>query len=152
MSAVWGEHLEITMLLVSKGADLNIQDNEGSTPLTIASYKGELEIVKLLISKGADINIQETNGQTALRRSLVNIGRYVGVTKYLVEKGADLNIQDAEGDTVSIFVSEYGSIEALKIFVENGADLTLKNNKGQTALGVAKANKNTEVVKYLESL
>ena len=35
---------------------MNQADNDGSTPLWIASYKGHLEIVKVLISESGLVN------------------------------------------------------------------------------------------------
>lgn len=61
-------------------------------------------------------------------------------------------MQNKDGDTVSIFVSEYGDINALKIFVDAGADMSIKNKKRKTALDMARVKEKTEIVKYLESL
>jgi hypothetical protein len=41
--------------LISSGADINQQDEQGWTPLNFAVGKGDLAIVKLLLEKGADV-------------------------------------------------------------------------------------------------
>jgi ankyrin repeat protein len=51
---------------IEEGADINIQDEYGSTILMIVSYYNRVEIVKLLIEKKAKLDIQDKYGKTAL--------------------------------------------------------------------------------------
>jgi ankyrin repeat protein len=46
-------HKEVAELLVSKGADVNVKDAHGNTPLKEASREDHKGILKLLKSKGA---------------------------------------------------------------------------------------------------
>lgn len=57
-------HLKIVKILVQKGADVKIHDNE---PLRVASKHGHLEIVKFLIDNGADVS---ANNYEAFRLAL----------------------------------------------------------------------------------
>ena len=59
-------YLEISELLTSSGADVNISTRYGWTALHCASYYGRLEIVQLLLCQGADMSITLFNGRTAL--------------------------------------------------------------------------------------
>ena len=59
-------YLEISELLTSSGADVNIRDSGGSTALHMASMFGYLEIVQLLLCQGADMSIKDHYGRTAL--------------------------------------------------------------------------------------
>ena len=70
MSASYHGHTEIVKLLLDKGADPNIQNEDGETALMKASEEGHTEIVKLLLAKGADPNaLSIPLGETALMKS-----------------------------------------------------------------------------------
>ena len=58
--------LEISELLTSSGADVNIRGSGGRTALHRASLNGHLEIVQLLLCQGADMSIRDNGGRTAL--------------------------------------------------------------------------------------
>jgi ankyrin repeat protein len=53
-------------LLLDKGADVNVKDGRGWTPLMEAANRGHSEIVRLLLEKGADVNLKHQYGWTAL--------------------------------------------------------------------------------------
>ena len=59
-------YLEISELLTSSRADVNIRDSIGFTALHSASYNDHLEIVQLLLCQGADTSIRNQFGRTAL--------------------------------------------------------------------------------------
>jgi len=59
----------IIHLFLEKGANPNLADKNGMTPLMNAAYKGNLDIVKLLLEFGADPNLENNRGQSALDRA-----------------------------------------------------------------------------------
>lgn len=59
------DHMNIVVFLVEIGVNVNTSDEDGITPLMLASMKGNLEMVKLLISAGADPN-QTDNDKTEI--------------------------------------------------------------------------------------
>lgn len=58
--------IEISKLLISAKADLNIQDFEGRSSLHWAVKRENVEAVKLLLAAKVDKNIQDGFGKTAL--------------------------------------------------------------------------------------
>jgi ankyrin repeat protein len=76
-----------TKLLLDKGADVNIADHRGYTPLLLAAqYDGDSpELVRLLLARGADLNAT-AEGETAL--SLAAKRGETEVTKVLREASA----------------------------------------------------------------
>ena len=51
MQAAYKEEAEICELLIKKGADVNIEDNEGKTAAIIAYEKNNKEICQLIVNK-----------------------------------------------------------------------------------------------------
>jgi ankyrin repeat protein len=51
------ETLTLFRLLLDHGADANLGDNVGKTPLVTANEKGNLEAIQLLLEHGADERI-----------------------------------------------------------------------------------------------
>ena len=49
-------HKEIAELLIANGADVNVKNDFGPTPLHWAADEGHKEIVELLIANGANVN------------------------------------------------------------------------------------------------
>jgi ankyrin repeat protein len=58
---------EMARLLIDSGADVNIRNEEGDTPLHWAAGEGQKELVVILIVHGADVNALNKRGWTPLR-------------------------------------------------------------------------------------
>jgi hypothetical protein len=58
---------EIVSLLVEKGAEIEVRDKDGWTPLMVAAgYSSTPEIVTLLLAKGADALAKDEDGKKAI--------------------------------------------------------------------------------------
>lgn len=60
-------HIEATEYLLHEGADPNIKNNLGETPLHQAAENSQAKLVKLLLKHKADPNAQQ-NGKSLYRR------------------------------------------------------------------------------------
>jgi len=54
-------HIELVEFLISQGADVNIRDNEGDTPLYVAE---NIHIAQKLLDHGADPFVRNSEGKT----------------------------------------------------------------------------------------
>jgi ankyrin repeat protein len=57
----------VLRLLLEHGADINVQNQDGKTPLHEALTYGALEVVRLLLKHGADVEAKDNYGKTALQ-------------------------------------------------------------------------------------
>jgi hypothetical protein len=57
----------VVRLLLEHGADINVQNQDGETPLHEASTYGALEVVRLLLEHGADVEAKDNYGKTVLQ-------------------------------------------------------------------------------------
>jgi hypothetical protein len=98
--------MDVTRALLAVGADVNIQDKDGHTPLYEAvdrcsSEKLSQEILKkwidLLVSAGADLNIKNSRGLYLLHECAYL--DWPEAMQILIAEGADINVKDSEGDT-----------------------------------------------------
>ncbi|XP_031630947.1 KN motif and ankyrin repeat domain-containing protein 4 isoform X2 [Contarinia nasturtii] len=77
---------QIVRMLLEAGADINIQDEDGSTALMCAAEHGRMDIIKIILAQpDCDSTIQDLDGSTALKISLEAGYRDIGVLLYAHE-------------------------------------------------------------------
>lgn len=103
-------HRELVELLITDGANINVEDENGWTPLRHATRKyrnvNDVEIIKILIENGADVNAKnDKDGWTPLIWAAKE-GDY-DLVKLLIAKGADVNAKDDKEKTAFDYVRKY---------------------------------------------
>ena len=94
-------HVDIVRLLVRKGADVNLADNNGDTPLWFAAFSNVFTvpaISELLKARNINVNAVNYNGNTALKRA-ARWGQVESVRALLNVRGIDVGIVDRYGGT-----------------------------------------------------
>ena len=122
-----GGHLDLVKLLLNAGAEIELKDEDSSTPLHIAAMFGRPEVARTLISAGADIHAQDFSGGTPL-----HVSDTPEITELLINAGADVNARDREGVT-PIYHCRAGPRGA-KLLINAGAEVNIMDNRGQTPL------------------
>jgi len=100
------ENVEILKLLIDKGADINAQDNYGSTPLHYAVEDNRfINGIQYLIEHGANVDEKDSYSNTPLHIAARNCNsRKIQI---LVEAGASLHSLDRDHKTpYDVFVKE----------------------------------------------
>ena len=91
-------YVDVVMFLVENGADVNLTDANGNTPLIFIIHKtGNLEIVKRLLTNGAVVNAQNRTGETALMYAAWR--GHLEIVQLLLEHSADASLKNRQGDT-----------------------------------------------------
>ena len=85
-------------LLLDEGANVNVRDTDGTSPLDEAVWFGLLDVTAILLAHGADLNaVEPETGATP-----INEAAYKGqarLVRYLLQFHPDLDIADKKGFT-----------------------------------------------------
>lgn len=100
-------NLEVINQHIEASSDLNIKDQYGSSPLTIAVTFGHTDVALALIDGGADLNVTAVDGSTPLHTAAFLCR--TEVVKQLLAQGADLTVRNQHGATA--FESVAGSFQ-----------------------------------------
>lgn len=118
----------IIELLLSKGADINLQDTSGQTALMKAILNGIPEASKL-IKLGADVRLEDADGNIAL-----NYAAEIGDAEWThmmvregKKKGVHIDHQNLHGLTPLLLAAREGHLVVAKVLVEGGASLSKRD-------------------------
>jgi ankyrin repeat protein len=135
--------------LLAIGADVNVTNDYGETPLHRAAYHGLSDTVRLLIKNKADISRRAQRGETPLLYASRPEG-YPTTVLALLEGGADANDSDNFGTTPLHGAAMIGNVEVARVLIENGhADVNRQTIAGFTPLHIAAISGKADFVRYL---
>ncbi|GAQ12135.1 hypothetical protein ALT_9456 [Aspergillus lentulus] len=124
---IWVAHmglLDLTKLLVGKGANIHAEDGAGARPIHHAAWSGNVECMAFLIQEGADVHQTapgEAPGETwSCLHLMVICGKMEGV-KLLVEQGVDIDMVRVRGTTSVRMAVEYGHFDIASYLLAHGA-------------------------------
>ncbi|XP_035870126.1 60 kDa lysophospholipase isoform X2 [Phyllostomus discolor] len=143
--------VEALRALAELGSDLSLQDFSGQTPLHVAARRGRAGVVSMLLQRGVDVSARDEDGRSPLL--LAVRGRHLGVIGLLRAAGARLSpleLEDAGTELCRLASRADG--RGLRAWWQAGADLGQPGYDGRSALLVAEAAGNLEVVTLLQSL
>ena len=147
--AVEKAHVDVVHALVSAGADVNIQRDDGIAALRFASNKGYTDIVKALLDNGAQVETKDNDGETSLHDAAAC--GHTDVVHALLSAGADVNALDNEGDSALGFASAKGYTDIVNVLLDYGAEVETRNNDGETPLYDAAGSGHISIVPVLLS-
>ena len=160
-------NVELAGMLLEAGADANVANEDGQTPLMLAARTGNVAVAELLVRQGADVNARERyRDQSAVmwaaaqgharwwrswcRRAPTSrcarrppTGRRRSATSRACSTGP------AGGLTPLLYAARAGCLGCVKTMVEAGADKDRPNPDGMTPMIMALDNGYPEVAHYL---
>lgn len=159
--------------LLNMGANVNVREVEGETPLMYAAANGQNAAVNLLLDRGADLEALSYNHENTLARAIgmkqydtvillldrgarIDTGQPliyaagnddVKMVKLLLARGANVNSTDDDRDTALIAAaSRSASAETVRVLLSAGADPNHKNRYGESAYDLAVRNQNQTLI------
>jgi serine/threonine-protein phosphatase 6 regulatory ankyrin repeat subunit B len=146
-SANHNNFLPLIKLFIDAGANVNVKDEKGITPLKMALCFGTPEAVRLLLTSSADSNALDVAGNTPLMYA-VDRGDS-SIVKLLLNFKADVNAKNNNGLTSLMCATMHESIAIIKLLLEADAAIDAQNDVGDTALLYAITQNNKEVTELL---
>jgi ankyrin repeat protein len=138
---------------LQKGADINLANTSGSTPLDVAVFQLHADIACQLIKRGAHIPAADSTKAAHLLPAAAMNPKFddgVLMVKFFLNKGYAVNsTYGAFNDTALHTATEVGNLPLVRLLIERGADLDLKNNASEDALHIAKRCKHIQIEKVL---
>jgi ankyrin repeat protein len=157
--------------LLAKGADIDLPDPDGVTPLHVAIMNANWDLAKKLIDAGADVQAWDIYGEAPLFTAVGGRSRNDGgrasidppnqatgleIVQLLLERGANPNMQlffrpanlngatNTRGSTPLIRAVANNDLEVVKLLLEKGADATVYMADRQTPIHAALAGRANE--------
>ncbi|KAJ6605260.1 ankyrin repeat-containing domain protein [Mycena vulgaris] len=178
-TAVWYGMVNIVLLLLERGVDMNAHGGRYNFALHTALASGHEQIARVLIDNGADVNLQGEDGgalTTASRYGMENIVvlllkqgadvnaqggpqhfalhtalvyKHEKIAQLLIENGADVNLQSGWHSGALTIASCYGMANMVSLLLERGADVNARSGRYGSALHTALAEKHEKIARLL---
>jgi ankyrin repeat protein len=158
-------------VLLENGADIDLPDPDGVSPLHVAIMNANWDLARQLILAGADVNQWDIFGEAPLftaiglrsridggRASIDPLNKTDGLTivNVLLERGADPNMQlffrpanvsgstNTRGSTPLVRAATNGDLEVVNLLLKHGADATVHTADRQTPIHAVLAGRSSE--------
>ena len=113
--------------LIRAGADPNLPDEHGTTPLMHAALLAGPRVVRRLLDGGAAVNAANRFGATALMWA---VSQPENVT-LLLQRGANVNARASNGWSALVAATRHSQLASMRILMAAGADVTSQDARRQ---------------------
>lgn len=146
--AIQRKRLSAAKILLAAGANTNVANTEGRTPLSWAAAEGSEETIELLLQQpGIELDTADKSGQTPLLHA-ADAG-HAKCVRMLLEKGANVKYADKEGRTALCLAAIKGHKVVAKFLLKHGAEINAQDKRGNTPLALAAEGNHDAVVRFL---
>jgi ankyrin repeat protein len=127
--------------LADAGAQLDVADADGWTPLMLATMSGNVEGVRILLRAGADPTFGEADQgpplAVAAMTPIVPREDSTLILRLLLDEGAPVDALNRSGMTPLMYAAREGNLERARYLIERGADVDHRDTRDWTPLRCA---------------
>ncbi|EGT36334.1 hypothetical protein CAEBREN_21403 [Caenorhabditis brenneri] len=136
MWAVYKNHLDVVDLLLNAKGHVNLIDEEdGLTPLIVASGRGFAQIVERLIEADCQVNACDKFGSTALIWAARK--GHLPVVQLLLNSGAEVDAVGMYSSTALMLATRGNFLQVVDLLLTREPNVNVADQNGLTALGMA---------------
>jgi ankyrin repeat protein len=118
-------------ILLQKGANPNVKDEEDNTLLILADIEEDRDLIFLLLEYGANPNIPGFEGSSAFHYMVQS--KDYEMMEFMLQKGADPNAPELDGNNTPLHLARNAKI--VDLLLEYGAaDINIRDQCGDTPL------------------
>ena len=147
---------KIVKLLFENGADIDAENDEGTSAIHFAAQSGKIDLVDILLQKGLDINSKNNLEENPLHYTLYprhfpacqKATNSFGMAKFLIENGAKIDEDSSRGTPLTCAVATR-NLDVVKLLIAQGAKVNHVTNTDLTPLPLALLYCNNEILKFL---
>lgn len=130
-AAAQGNAVAVRQLL-GQGAQVDVLDGQGNTPLLLATAANHIEVARSLLLHGASPNLKNQMQDSAYL--LAGAQGWLEIVRMTISYGADLKSTNRYGGTALIPACERGHVETALALIKAGVDVNHVNRLGWTCL------------------
>jgi ankyrin repeat protein len=138
----------VEFLAIEYPQDVNSRTfDKESTPLLLASHRGDLKLAGVLVKHGADVAALTRDEETPLH--LASQHNHAELARLLLEHRADVAAQTKDGETPLHLASQQNHVELARLLLEHHADVAAQTKDGVTPLHLASQQNHVELSRLL---
>ncbi|CAL8304547.1 unnamed protein product [Lota lota] len=139
-------HLNVVKVLLTAGANINIKDKSGLTPLLAAVSNYKPAMAKALIKCGAEVHLTDASRQSCLHlASAKGLSELVSMLLYF----GSLDLRNKKQKTAIYLAAENGHQECVEILANAGANVDIQAKDCSTPLMAATKAQSERCVEVL---
>ena len=108
--------VEVAKSLIERGAQINLQTNDGTSALHIASRNNHVDVAKLLLEKGAKVDLLNNDQCSPLMIACEH--ESTDVAGVLLDHDADTYLKNKKGQTALEIAKEKNHVGIISLFAE----------------------------------
>ena len=120
-NAIESHNYKTACLLISHGANVNVEDQNGASPLMLAAQWQSPELLCVLLKAGASVTAKDKRGNTVL--SYAARTGDVERTKKMISLGAPIDVDGIAGKEALAAAIDANSPELVKLFIDAGVNV-----------------------------